>query len=182
MRSKICSVYSVILPLCSHLRYPGGLAGPYYPAHGSPHSDLTADFSSLAERFQRSGGRLEVQRRADMVDISSINQDNLTMMLTELFQDGVTQERLLVLFFFCSDLTLRALRAGLVSLASSLTDWVTAFIRTVVSGLVRCRAGWVSLVSLASAVSAPDWSRHLPVLSLSAGLLGLGLLYLKKCS
>ena len=108
-----------------------------------------------------------------MVDISSINQDNLTMMLTELFQDGVTQERLLVLFFFCSDLTLRALRAGLVSLASSLTDWVTAFIRTVVSGLVRCRGGWVSL---ASAVSAPDWSRHLPVLSLSAGLLGLGLL------
>ena len=113
-----------------------------------------------------------MQRRADMVDISSINQVNLTAMLTELFQDGVTQERLLVLFFFCSDLTLRALRAGLASLASSLTDWTAAFIRTVVSGLVRCRGGWVSLLS----------SQHLAIISLSAGLLGLGALYLKKYS
>ena len=120
-----------------------------------------------------------MQRRADMVDISSINQDNLTIMLRELFQDGVTQERLLVLFFFCSDLTLRALRAGLVSLASSLTDWVSAFIRRVVACLVRCRGGWVSLLS---SLQAPDWSRHLPIISLSAGVLGLSLLYLKKHS
>ena len=114
-----------------------------------------------------------------MVDISSINQDNLTIMLTELFQDGVTQERLLVLFFFCSDLTLRALKAGLVSLASSLTDWVSAFIRTVVSCLVRCHGGWLSLLS---SLSPPDWPQHLAVLSLSAGVLGLGLLYLRKHS
>ena len=115
-----------------------------------------------------------------MVDISSINQDNLTVMLTELFQDGVTQERLLVLFFFCSDLTLRALRAGLVKLASSVTDWASAFIRTVVSCLVRCRGGWVSLLS---SLSAPPWSLHLPIiLSVSAGVLGLGLLHLKKHS
>ena len=112
-------------------------------------------------------------RRAELVELSSINQHNLTLMLTELFRDGVSQERLLVLFFFCSDLTLRALRAGLARLASSLTDWVSAFIRSVVSGLVRCRGGWASLLSS---------SHHLAILSLTAGVLGLGLLYLKKHS
>ena len=111
--------------------------------------------------------------------LNLLKKSGMDTMLTELFQDGVTQERLLVLFFFCSDLTLRALKAGLVNLASSLTDWVSAFIRRVVACLVRCRGGWVSLLS---SLQAPDWSRHLPIISLSAGVLGLSLLYLKKHS
>ena len=151
------------------VRYPGV---QYY--HQTSRQDLASDFSSLAERFERSGGREEVRRSADMVDISSINQDNLRQLLTELFQDGVTQERLLVLFFFSSDLTLRVLRAGMVSLASRLTDWVVKFIRTVVSLLVRLEGGWRSLLS-----SLPP---HLTLLSLSTALLGLGLLYLKRQS
>ena len=155
--------------------FPGGP----YNQQNSRGRDLSSDFSSLAERFQRSGGREEVRRRADMVDISSINQENLTLMLTELFQDGVTQERLLVLFFFCSDLTLRALRVGMASLVSRLTDWVLAFIRSVVAGLVRCQGGWQSLLS-----SFPSYpaSRSLAILSLSAAMVSLGALYLKKHS
>ena len=156
--------------------FPGGPGG-LYNQQNSRDRDPSSGFSSLAERFQRSGGREEVRRRADMVDISSINQENLTLMLTELFQDGVTQERLLVLFFFCSDLTLRAIRVGMVSLVSRLTDWVLAFIRSVVAGLVRCQGGWESLLS-----SLPShWTpRSLAILSLSAAMVSLGALYLKK--
>jgi len=162
------------------LRYPATRVGPGGLYHqSSRRADLTSDFSNLAERFERSGGREEVRRRADMVDISSISQDNLTVMLTELFQDGVTQERLLVLFFFCSDLALRALRAGLVSLVSRLTDWVVSFIRSVVTCLVRCRGGWQSLLSSLQ-VRWPN--HHLTLLSLSAALIGLGALYIKKHS
>ena len=112
-----------------------------------------------------------------MVDVSSLNQENLTQMLTELFQDGVTQERVLVLFFFCSDLTVRALREGLASLVSRLTDWVLSFIRTAVCCLVRWQGGWRSLLS---SIASPWNFHHLAVVSLSAALLGLGLLYVKR--
>ena len=160
--------YQQLFPPPAPVRYPGI---HYYHTTRS-------DFSSLAERFQRSGGREEVRRSADRVDISSINQENLTQLLTELFQDGVTQERVLVLFFFSSDLTLRVLRAGMVSLAARVTDWVVTFIRTVVSCLVRLEGGWRSLLS-----SLSSHSDHLTtILSLSTVLLGLGLLYLKTHS
>ena len=158
-----------------HVRYPaGGRAPPYYH---QTRPDLSSDFSTLAERFQSSRGRQEVRRRADMVDVSTLNQENLTQMLTELFQDGVTQERVLVLFFFCSDLTMRALREGLASLVSRLTDWVLSFIRTAVSCLVRWQGGWRSLLS---SLASPWNFHHLAVVSLSAALLGLGLLYVKR--
>lgn len=49
-------------------------------------------------------------------------QDNFSLLLSELFHDGgVTQERVLVLFFFCSDLAVRALRAGLRGVLARLT-------------------------------------------------------------
>merc|ERR1712012_1102064 len=46
-----------------------------------------------------------VSRRAAMVDLGSLSERNLTLMLSELFHDGgITQERILVLFYFCADL------------------------------------------------------------------------------
>ena len=167
--------YHQLFPAPAPVRYPG--IHYYHTTSRQGRGELSSEFSSLAERFQRSGGREEVRRSAERVDISSINQENLTHLLTELFRDGVTQERVLVLFFFSSDLTLRVLRAGMVSLVSRLTDWVVTFIRRVVSCLVRLEGGWRSLLS-----SITSHSDLTTVLSLSAALLGLGLLYLKTQS
>ena len=78
-----------------------------------------------------------------------------------------TQERILVLFFFCSDLALRALRAGLRATLSKLTRWSSvynlhiifqqeivtnprwsvAFLRGTVAAWVRCKGGWDKLLS-----------------------------------
>ena len=57
-----------------------------------------------------------------MSPVPNSPQDNFSLLLSELFHDGgVTQERVLVLFFFCSDLAVRALRAGLKGVLARLT-------------------------------------------------------------
>ena len=63
------------------------------------------------------------------------------MMLSELFHDdgGITQERILVMFFFCSNLAIRAVRSGLQSAVSSLTRWTVGFLRGTVTAWVRCK-------------------------------------------
>jgi len=109
---------------------------------------LDTDLTILAERFSRSLGREQVRQKAEQVEISSITQENFTMMLTELFHDGgITQERILVLFFFCSDLAIRAVRSGLQSAVSTLTRWTVGFLRGTVAAWVRCRGGWDSVLS-----------------------------------
>ena len=109
---------------------------------------LDTDLTTLAERFSRSLGREQVRQKAEQVEISSITQENFTMMLTELFHDGgITQERILVLFFFCSDLAIRAVRSGLQSAVSTLTRWTVGFLRGTVAAWVRCRGGWDSVLS-----------------------------------
>ena len=110
-------------------------------SHRQGHLDT--DLASLAEQFSRSMGREQVRQRAEQVDIGSITQENFTMMLSELFHDGgITQERILVLFFFCSDLAIRAVRSGLRSALSSMTRWTVGFLRGTVAAWVRCRGGW----------------------------------------
>jgi len=104
---------------------------------------LEHDLASLAERFSTSEGREQVRERAEAVDLSSLNCENFNSLLTELFDDGgITQERLLVLFFFCSDLTIRACREGLTSLCRKITLWTLAFVRGTVTASVRIQGGW----------------------------------------
>jgi len=104
---------------------------------------LEHDLASLAERFSRSEGREQVRERAEAVDLSTLNSENFNSLLSELFHDGgITQERLLVLFFFCSDLTIRACREGLTSLCRKITLWTLAFIRGTVTVSVRIQGGW----------------------------------------
>merc|ERR1712106_251514 len=82
------------------------------------------------------------------VELCSITQDNFSQLLSELFHDGgITQERILVLFFFCSDLAIRAVRSGLKTVFTSLTKWTVVFMRGTVAAWVRCRGGWNTVLS-----------------------------------
>ena len=109
---------------------------------------LNPDLTTLAERFSRSLGREQVRQKAEQVELGSITQDNFTMLLSELFHDGgITQERILVLFFFCSDLAIRAVRSGLKTVFTSLTKWTVVFMRGTVAAWVRCRGGWDTVLS-----------------------------------
>ena len=58
----------------------------------------------------------------------------LSMFFYSSFQNGqITRERILVLFFFCSDVAILAIRNGLTGLVSNITRWSLDFIRNQVN-------------------------------------------------
>ena len=131
---------------------------PPGPGQGLGYSlsdELTRDIRSLAETFRRSGGRHQVAEQAASIDLATLTQENLSLLLTQLFEDGVSPARLLVLFYFISDLAVRAARAGLLHLLTSVTSWSLAFVRGAVSAWVRIRGGWSSVLQAMSSSSEP---------------------------
>lgn len=75
------------------------------------------------------------------MDINSITHEEFMGFLDELFTDGITKERIVVLFFFCSDVVVRA-----YSNPESLRNlfmWSLEFIFDRVCGWVRDHGGWV---------------------------------------
>jgi len=149
--------------------------GQTTPRRAAVREEVREDLATLAERFARSEGREAVRRRADQVELGSISQENFSQLLSELFHDGgITQERILVLFFFCSDLALRALRAGLRATLSKLTRWSVAFLRGTVAAWVRCKGGWDKLLSGSTS------NRQVLLLGASLALVCLCLVVYKK--
>ena len=66
------------------------------------------------------------------------------------FQNGqITRERILVLFFFCSDVAILAIRQKATALVAQLTQWSLEFIRNQVNtgayGFWRLEAKWRTL-------------------------------------
>lgn len=156
---------------------------------GSSLSDeLTRDMSNLAETFRRSGGRQEVAEQVASIDLGTLTQENLSLMLSQLFEDGVTPARLLVLFYFCSDLAVRAARASLHHLMASVTSWSLAFVRGVVSTWVRIRGGWTRVLQALSPASglepnntsASKTVNQVAFASACAAVVGVCAIYMKK--
>lgn len=101
------------------------------------------DLQILADQFARSHERLLVRQLAEEVDFATLDKQKFIAMLSELFKGGqVTRERILVLFFFCSDVAIFAIRSGAGRLISSLTEWSLLFIKDQVCSWVQNNGGW----------------------------------------
>lgn len=101
------------------------------------------DLQVLADQFARSHERLLVRQLAEEVEFSTLDKQKFITMLSELFKGGqVTRERILVLFFFCSDVAIFAIRSGAGKLISSLTEWSLLFIKDQVCSWVQNNGGW----------------------------------------
>ena len=84
----------------------------------------------LADAFAASPGRLRVRQRAEQVDVGTLDMEKFWALLRSLFENGqITRERILVLFFFCSDVAILAIRQKASQLVSQLTQWSLQFIR-----------------------------------------------------
>lgn len=101
------------------------------------------DLQILADQFARSHERLLVRQLAEEVEFTTLDKQKFIAMLSELFKGGqVTRERILVLFFFCSDVAIFAIRSGAGKLISSLTEWSLLFIKEQVCSWVQNNGGW----------------------------------------
>lgn len=106
------------------------------------------DLQTLAETFSNSPDREVVRRRAEEVDIESLDSEKFMALLSGLFQNGIiTRQRIVVLFFFCSDVAILAINQQASKLVSNLTEWSLTFIRNHVNAWVQEQGGWSAVLS-----------------------------------
>ena len=105
---------------------------------------LGRDLRTLSEDFARSSERMRVMKEANKVNFQHIDYEEFQNFLSELFFDGITREKIVVLFFFCSDIVARAYKNEMLSKLRKLFNWFLDYIIQHVCDWVRSHGGWVS--------------------------------------
>lgn len=78
----------------------------------------------------------------------TLTYDHFKTILTELFTNGgITREKIVILFFFCSDLAVKAYHKSYVSYCITLLSWSLRFIFDFVCEWVQSKGGWVNMIS-----------------------------------
>uniref|UniRef100_T1J047 Homeobox domain-containing protein n=1 Tax=Strigamia maritima TaxID=126957 RepID=T1J047_STRMM len=108
---------------------------------------LGRDLRVLADEFARSRERCLVRERANQVDVNSVTKDNFFRLMEELFEGGVSRSRVVVLFFFCSDVAINALRSNVVEIFHKFVSWALAFITNTITKWVEDFGGWGKVLS-----------------------------------
>lgn len=98
---------------------------------------------ALADQFSTSAQRQWIRQQAQVVPLQSLDFCSFIELLGGLFQEGgVTWERILVLFYFCTDISIRALEEKLFLLFQGIQDWVQFYIERRVCRWVQQNGGW----------------------------------------
>lgn len=122
--------------LCS----PKGYKHRYWAKAGS-------ELRRCADEFQKSKERGKVRQKAYEVtrDSDSISEDLFHALLSALLPDGITKERIVVLFFFCADVAIATLKKSAtqgVDLCRQFVRWSLDFIMDRVCTWVQEHGGW----------------------------------------
>ncbi|XP_074650102.1 apoptosis regulator BAX-like [Tubulanus polymorphus] len=125
-------------PICSTPNFQR--ANPMWASTGR-------ELREMADAFAKTKERQRIRNEANAVG-SNISFKQFQDMLTELFfNGGVTKERIMVLFFFCSDLAIRMLREKAIDYFKKFIDWSLRYITECVCQWVREHGGWGAVLS-----------------------------------
>lgn len=107
-------------------------SNPYPRMRANSMADVVRASNQLcfmSDQFARSPMRQWVQEQADSVSLQYLDFNSFSDLLYGLFQEGgVTWERVLVLFFFCADVSIRAFREKLQGQFHDIISWSLQFI------------------------------------------------------
>ncbi|KAK7116665.1 hypothetical protein V1264_002303 [Littorina saxatilis] len=113
---------------------PAGYANPMWAKAGR-------ELRHMADIFAETAERRRVKQKASEVS-TNISYEEFKDLLTELFAaGGITKERIVVLFYFCSDVAIRSLKRG-AELCHQFLQWSVSFITERVCSWVRSHGGW----------------------------------------
>ncbi|KAI1296889.1 hypothetical protein HDE_05237 [Halotydeus destructor] len=116
--------------------------------YNDPHYALVGrELSRLALMVAQSDERQQIRQRAAQVDINLLDADQFRAMLLELFCDGISRERIVVLFFFVTDLAGRCLEKGQLGMFSRFISWSLSFIQEYICDWVHRQGGWSVVLS-----------------------------------
>lgn len=112
------------------------------------YRDAGRQLSRLADEFARSRERQRVKQQAEALSMNTVTRENLIALMTELFHDGFSRERLVTLFFFCSDLIIKAMRDTQEGggIRWEILGWVWEFFCDRVCAWVREHGGWENVL------------------------------------
>ena len=79
--------------------------------------------------------------RANQVNLKDITRESFTQLLRELFQEKITREKVVILFFFSTDVALRAAEFA-QELVVKLMGWSFSYIINIVCEVVHKLGGW----------------------------------------
>lgn len=99
------------------------------------------ELRKIAEEFARSRERQKLKERANQVKLTDINKETFMVLLQELFEGGITREKIVTLFFYCTDVAIRAASFA-QELVVQLLGWSFSYIINTVCRLVYELGGW----------------------------------------
>ncbi|XP_060074871.1 uncharacterized protein LOC132554560 [Ylistrum balloti] len=134
----------VVTSTLSGTSTPQGYKNPKWAKYGR-------ELRIMADEFAKTKERQRIKQRAGDVDMNSATYESFSDMLSELFfsnvlSSAITRERLVVLFFFCSDIVIRSLKAKATDLFKKFIEWSTRFITSKVAETVARLGGWGSVM------------------------------------
>ncbi|KAJ8931595.1 hypothetical protein NQ314_015457 [Rhamnusium bicolor] len=107
-------------------------------------SQYSSSLQTLANQFVVSPQRGWVHEQAQNVDLHILHFNTFRQLLFGLFQEGgLIWERVLVIFYFCSDLSIRALQEKVSECYLHIHKWTTFYLDTRLSVWVEQQGGWV---------------------------------------
>ncbi|KAL4227644.1 hypothetical protein ACF0H5_013084 [Mactra antiquata] len=111
------------------------------------------DLRRYADDFMKSKERKKVKQRAYMLlgeDTTDgcITEGQFRDLLCELLSDGITRERIIVLFVFCADVAIATLKRKAQTLCQQFIQWSTQFISDYVCNWVQDNGGWGAVLGL----------------------------------
>lgn len=95
----------------------------------------------IADEFEKSRLRQTVKDRACQVNVKDITKESFVKLLEELFQEKVTREKIVILFFFCTDVAVEAAKEA-KDLVIKLMGWSFSYIINTVCSFIHKLGGW----------------------------------------
>ncbi|XP_070542463.1 bcl-2-like protein 1 [Ptychodera flava] len=136
------------------------------------------DLRRLADDFAKTRERKEVKRKAQEVPVSEeLSYEQFRDLLSTLFSRGMTRERILVLFFFCSDLAILMLSQNMRDFFQRIVSWSLQYISDTVCSWVRDHGGWEAVI-----YGSFHYLKYAAAAAVVVGSLVLGYMWMKKRS
>ena len=106
------------------------------------------ELREMADAFSKTKERGLVKQRACSMNVLEMTYCQFRDLISEVFIDsGITSQRIVVLFLFCSDLALNSLKQSAVGLFQRCIKWTWDFITEKICSWVKENGGWRVVLS-----------------------------------
>ncbi|XP_077988580.1 apoptosis regulator BAX-like [Glandiceps talaboti] len=141
--------YPATTPSTATLRSPvSGLSSPSSEHYRYPMWARTGkELRRLADTFSQTNERHQVRERACRISLhEDFTYDHFKDLVSTLFSGGMTRERIVILFFFCSDMAILTLRQNMLDYFNRILMWSLRYISERVCSWVREHGGWEPVI------------------------------------